>query len=666
MSAPAPCERSLRYPLPVPRAALLYLAFMVVSLLAGCGGDEVSVSLADLQRPDPLENVRAQAGDRRVRLTWDASTEPDLLGYNVFRSESANAPFELVGSTGAVGVPFFQDLGPDLNADGIPDGLVNGQRYFYKVLPFDRRGREPLRDTVSVVSAVPGSLPGGTTDLGITMVRAYGGDRRVILTWDLNLAPQVFGYFVYRSEIANQQAFRLIAMAPQNTNYFVDEAVSNGQDYRYEIAPVTRELLEGRRLRSRIVRVQEGDDTVPKFPGHDLATGPMQVVNQSPAGVTLSWGRPTENTDGTVLGVNGIPDDLLQGGYILYRSRRANGRYFPVGIVETAGSELNFTFTDPQGTAADFYTVRAFDQTGTLSADGRRVAAGPSPVVPNVVRGVDAFASTSTGQILVQWTLEATATAGYRVYRSDDLDRGFRPISGVLPPLVNFFTDSSTDLVVGKTFYYKVAGVATDGTGAVLEGNQSVAAAAVPGPSDGVFYLEAENATVIAFSAAADFDATSRQAFPEPFSALGTLFVDPSVVAVPGASFLTLQWSKEIDASGPAGGARTYDVFLSSIRNSSGGIFDLQINEPVQDVPVGTSGAFLAVTGKDFFSSQFGFPPQPTLDRIGTITIRDEDLIGGMPTNETINMTLTYQGFNPGVAAGNGELFLDALIFVRR
>jgi hypothetical protein len=137
-------------------------------------------------------------------------------------------------------------------------------------------------------------------------------------------------------------------------------------------------------------------------------------------------------------------------------------------------------------------------------------------------------------------------------------------------------------------------------------------------------------------------------------------------VAVPGASFLTLQWSMEIDASGPAGGARTYDVFLASIRNSSAGIFDLQVNEPVQDVPVGGTGAFLSVTGKDFFSSQFGFPPLPTLERIGTITIRDEDLIGGMPTNETINATLTYQGANPGVAAGNGELFFDALILVRR
>jgi hypothetical protein len=666
MNAPRGESRPVQFPQQFSRlAGLLGLVAMVLGL-SGCGGDEISVSLADLQSPSPLKNVLAQAGDRRVRISWQASNETDILGYNVLRSQSASGPFKLIGSTGTSGSPFFQDLGPDLNADGIPDGLVNGQRYFYRVSPFDVRGRQPAKQENTVVSAVPGTLPGGTTDLGITRVQAYGGNRRVILLWDLNLSSQVFGYFVYRSQVSGQQAFELLAMAPQGTNHFVDEGVTNGQDYRYEVAPVTRELLEGRRLRSRILRVQQGDDTVPKFPGHDTGTGILQVVNTSPAGVTLSWGRPTENSDGTLLGANGVSDDMLQGGFLIYRSRRADGRYFPVGMIDQAGSALTFTYTDPQGTAADFYTVRAFDRFGTLSAQGRRVAAGPSPVVPDVIRGVDAFAGTSTGQILVQWILEPTASVGYRVYRSEHLDRGFRPVSGVLPPAINFFTDSSQDLTVGKTFYYKVAGVGADAAGAVLEGNKSVAASAVPGPSDGVFYLEAENATVIAFSAGTDFNALSRQAFPEPFSGLGALFIDPSQVAAAGASFVTLQWSKEIDASGPAGGARSYDVYVSSIRNSSAGIFDLQINEPVQDVPVGGTGAFLSMTSKDFFSSQFGFPPLPTLERVGTMSFRDEDAVGGNPTNETINLTLVYQGFNPGIATGNGELFLDGLILVRR
>lgn len=648
--------------------ALLAVGISLGSLLQlGCGGDDVSISLNDLRAPAPVENVAARAGDRRVRLTWDASAETDLLGYNILRANTGSGPFSLIGSVGRVQAPFFQDLGPDLDSNGIPDGLVNGQRYFYRVSPFDARGREPQAEQNTTISAVPGILPGGVTNFGIQAIQAYGGDERVILTWSLNLDSQVFGYNVYRSEIASPNSQKLLAMIPQGTNHFVDEGVSREQDYRYEVAPVTREFLEGQRLRSRIVRVQEGDATIPKFPGHDLATAPVQLLGVSDQGVTISWGRPTENTDGSILGFRGTLDDLQQGGYIVYRSRKVDGRYFPVGIVEIAGDELVTTFLDPQGTPADFYTVRAFDDRGNLSAQSRRISASTNVAVPDVVRGVDAFASTAEGQILVQWVLEPTATTGYRVYRSDRLDGGYRPVSGVLPPTVTFFTDSSSDLTLGRTLYYKVAGVAADTQGALLEGNASVAAPAVSGPTDGVFRLEAEDATVLQVSSPLDFDATSRQGFPDPFSGQGALFIDPSVTAVAGVARLVLQWSLEIDASGgAAGGARTYDVYISSIRNSSAGIFDMRVRESVQDNPEGTTGAILQVQAKDFFTSQFGFPPRPTLERLGSITFTDSDLGGGIPTNEQIDLTLVYQGFNPGIAAGNGELFLDALILVRR
>lgn len=652
-------------PLPVPRAAWLWVLFALVSVLSGCGGDEPTVSLRDLQQPDPVEDVAARPGDRRVRITWTASSETDILGYEVLRATSNSGPFELIGATGTTGPTFFQDLGPDLNSDGIPDGLVNGQKYFYKVLPFDRRGRRPTVEQVDTVDAVPGALPQGVNDLAVSGVKAYGGDRRTILTWTLNLDPQVFGYFVYRSQISTQQAFERVALVPQGTNHFVDDGVSNDQEFVYEVSPATRELLEGRRLRSRIVRTSEGDDTVPKFPGHDLATGPVQVVNVSTAGVTLSWGRPTENSDGTLIGSNGTSDDLIQGGYIVYRSRKADGRYFPVGIVEGGGNALTTTFTDPRGTSADFYTIRAFDRVGTLSAQSRRVNAGPAPVVPDVVRGVDAFASTSRGQILVQWTLEPTATAGYRVYRSEDLDRGFRPVSGVLAPAVNFFTDSSLDLTVGRTFFYKVAGVALDAGGGILEGNASVAAPATPGPTDGVFFLEAENATVIAASNNADFDAADRVGFHAPFSANGALFIDPSAVAAPGVSFLTLQWTKEIDSAGGGVGARTYDVFISTVRNSNAGIFDL-VASALSTPPAVTIIDTFTVQGRDFFSDQFGTPALPTIEFLGQLTFPDNDPIGGSPVDEVITLGLTYQGFNPGLSAGNGNLFFDSLILVRR
>ena len=103
----------------------------------------------------------------------------------------------------------------------------------------------------------------------------------------------------------------------------------------------------------------------------------------------------------------------------------------------------------------------------------------------------------------------------------------------------------------------------------------------------------------------------------------------------------------EIDASGPSAPVRTYDVYVSSIRNSSSGIFDLFIQEPVSGTAV------INVNGKDFHRSTFGFPPTPSIEYVGQLNFTDEDFVGGNPTNETINMRIGYQGFNPGIAAGN-------------
>lgn len=625
----------------------------------GCGGDASITSLVDLQAPVTVANVLATPLDQRVRLTWSPNTEEDVLGYNIYRSTSSSSGFKLVGATGTSGAPYFQDEGPDVNGDNIPDGLVNNMRYFYKVTAFDRQGRESSQDLASVVSAVPGDLPPGQSDLEVANVRIYGGPGIVHLTWNLNLNSQVFGYKVYRNELGSSTGFQPVAIVPQNINNYSDSGLSVEAEYVYRVAPVTRDLLEGRQTESRAVRVQYGDSTVPKPPGHDAVNGPFVILSATGTGVTMQWGRPTENTNGSLINTSGGTNDLIGGGFIVFRSTSLLGSFRPVGILEGIGTETTYSFTDPYGTTQNYYYVKAYDNTGNLSERSAVLSADLSIQVPRMIQNVDAFASTTEGAIVVTWTLEPTASAGYRVFRSERRDDGFQPISGILPPTVNTYTDAM-GLQIGRTYWYKVAGVATTTAGIVLEGSPSPQAPATPGPSDGVFYLEAEDATVIQFSNSADWDSISRQAFPDPFNGRGVLYIDPSATAVPGSTFMTLQWSMEIDASGPGGAVQTYDVYMSVVRNSSSGIFNVFIQEPVAGTSVITRNGF------DFFRSTFGFPPEKTLIYMGQLNFVDEDFVGGNPTNETINCRLGYQGANPGVAIGNGELFFDGLILVRK
>jgi hypothetical protein len=79
-----------------------------------------------------------------VELTWTINTEPDLAGYNVHRSEQADAPGEKLNSELLL-VPTFRDM-----------SLTAGKSYFYRVGAVDRSGNEsPLSSAVEAITPGP-------------------------------------------------------------------------------------------------------------------------------------------------------------------------------------------------------------------------------------------------------------------------------------------------------------------------------------------------------------------------------------------------------------------------------------------------------------------------------------------------------------------------------
>jgi hypothetical protein len=83
--------------------------------------------------PQALEAVVAPATAQAaayVDLTWAFNTEPDLAGYNVFRSEQPGAPGQKLNPQ-LLRSPSFQDT-----------GVTPGHRYFYRVQAVDQAGNE--------------------------------------------------------------------------------------------------------------------------------------------------------------------------------------------------------------------------------------------------------------------------------------------------------------------------------------------------------------------------------------------------------------------------------------------------------------------------------------------------------------------------------------------
>lgn len=72
-----------------------------------------------------------------IELTWTINAEPDLAGYNVYRSEQADMPGQRLNSELLL-VPTFRDM-----------SVAVGKRYFYRVGAVDQSGNEsPLSSSV--------------------------------------------------------------------------------------------------------------------------------------------------------------------------------------------------------------------------------------------------------------------------------------------------------------------------------------------------------------------------------------------------------------------------------------------------------------------------------------------------------------------------------------
>jgi hypothetical protein len=83
--------------------------------------------------PTALQAVFSGAGQKPfIDLIWNANTDADLTGYNVYRREGSAPPVRI--NTELIKAPAFRD-----------DNVAPGRTYFYSVAALDARGNESAR-----------------------------------------------------------------------------------------------------------------------------------------------------------------------------------------------------------------------------------------------------------------------------------------------------------------------------------------------------------------------------------------------------------------------------------------------------------------------------------------------------------------------------------------
>lgn len=108
-----------------------------IILMTGC---KERVAAPDLTPPAAPRGLGTSPGDNFVEVYWLANSEPDVAGYNVYSSVSANGKYVFIGSTGATSF--------------IDQSAKNGVTYYYTVSAFDAAGNESDLDP-DVLSETP-------------------------------------------------------------------------------------------------------------------------------------------------------------------------------------------------------------------------------------------------------------------------------------------------------------------------------------------------------------------------------------------------------------------------------------------------------------------------------------------------------------------------------
>ncbi len=131
--------------------------------------DTLRVDLTDLAIPGPVDSLRAIGSASSIRILWERNTDPDLLGFDIYRAASAAGPFTRVNAYTVDGISFYEDT-----------PLAPLTRYYYKVAARDSSfNTGPLSAAISVSTNPPlaAGWPIETTQVTTSGPQIYDFDR---------------------------------------------------------------------------------------------------------------------------------------------------------------------------------------------------------------------------------------------------------------------------------------------------------------------------------------------------------------------------------------------------------------------------------------------------------------------------------------------------------
>ncbi len=293
------------------------------------------------------------------------------------------------------------------------DGSVtNGTKYAYVVLATNSAGTSGSSTAVVAKpsAAAPAAPPADVT--------ATPGAKKVTLSW--SAVPGAIGYII---QVATAPGGPYSYVNSVTTLTYSDGGKADNTTYYYVISAVNAGGVSG--------NTTEVSATTP------LAAPTGLVAEPGNTQVTLSWNPVAGAT-----------------GYAIRRGSVTGGPYTTIGTSPGASYTNNGLVNE----STYFYVVASSNANGT---GPNSIQASATPVATVPVAPLDVTATGSAGQIVLNWTASAGATA-YNVYRSAVAGGPYTLVASNLAVT----TFANTGLTGNTTFYYVVSAVNAGGEGA--------------------------------------------------------------------------------------------------------------------------------------------------------------------------------------------------------
>ena len=304
-------------------------------------------------------------------LAWTASTSSGVTGYKVYRSLNATGPFTTpVASLGVT--TSYGDT-----------GLTNGTTYYYAVSAVGSGG-ESLRSNVASVTPIDNLAPAVPVGLSATDVPADSGDA-IRASWNANAEADLAGYKVTCYDGA---AVVKTFDVSDGTTSRTFTGLTTGHTYTFRILAYDR--AGNASAQSAAVSCAPIDQMAPAAPMGLIAmneTTDHRIID-------LAWNANSES-------------DLK--GYYVYRRTSVGGVETQVGVVLAPAT----SFVDSSCVAGQqyYYSVRAFDIWGNISAASQSVVANATdniPPLPVPSASASDISPDQGGSIQVAWLPSAS------------------------------------------------------------------------------------------------------------------------------------------------------------------------------------------------------------------------------------------------------------------